>query len=477
MAGSSSVTVPGASGVPVTVALGTGDILHLASQIGSLLTTVQGAGNLSISQGAFGSPLPAAPATSSPTVTDLIISGATSGAATIPAGYSYVVDVNSTSSTLTGSNVALIAGTAGGSFNVSGQSTVAVEGGNNQIMANGQYLISTAPGNDTISASGIGTVATDTGANLISVSGINLVESIGQDTIVAGAGLTTVDAGGSNSFVAGSSSGVALLSVSVTGSNVTVSAATSNTSVTTAGSNALVFGGQTGAGTLSVLDMGTNDSISGVSSPTTVTAGSGSTGLFVFGGSGSLTFVGGSSAATILGGSSSNSIVGGTGGVLVGAGATDTITGQASGGATVFGTSGSDVTYLGAGGLLYAAGVGSETLNAATSTGTNDLFAVGSGNVSIVGGTNTNLYDAGAGSDTFTGGGGSNTYFFLAQNTAGAHDFVTNLASNDVVGLIGYNPAESTITVANGSATLTLSDKTQITFLNVTNITNNIHYG
>jgi hypothetical protein len=62
-----------------------------------------------------------------------------------------------------------------------------------------------------------------------------------------------------------------------------------------------VFGGQAGAGTLSVLDMGANDTVAALSSPTTVTAGAGSTGLFVFGGSGNLNFVGGDSAAKARG--------------------------------------------------------------------------------------------------------------------------------------------------------------------------------
>ena len=47
--------------------------------------------------------------------------------------------------------------------------------------------------------------------------------------------------------------------------------------------------------------MGANDTVAALSSPTTVTAGAGSTGLFVFGGSGNLNFVGGDSAAKARG--------------------------------------------------------------------------------------------------------------------------------------------------------------------------------
>jgi Ca2+-binding RTX toxin-like protein len=437
MSGSSSVTVPGTSpGVPVTVALGTGDVLHLAQQIGALLSTLQGSSALDAQSGTIGS-LPS-PTAGGGTKTELMITGNVSGSATIPAGWNYVVDNSTVPTTVSGANLALITGTAGGSFNVSGQSTVAVEGGNNSVSASGLYMISTASGNNTVSATGIGTVATDIGSNLIGVSGINDVLSVGHDTVLAGVGLTTVNS---------------------------------------AGSNSLIFGNANGQGLLTVTDTGSNDTVAGMGSATTVTAGAGSHGLFVFGSSGSLTFVGGSTAATVLGSSIGSSVVGGSGGVLFGSEGHDTVSGKAPGGATIFGTSGHDVTYLGAGNLLYAATAGSETLNAAGSSGTNALFAVGSANASIMGGSGTNLYDAGAGADTFTGGSGSNTYFFLAANTAGSHDFITGLSSTDAVGLIGYDSTASSISVANGSATLTLSDKTQITFLNVTNINNNIHYG
>jgi len=101
-----------------------------------------------------------------------------------------------------------------------------------------------------------------------------------------------------------------------------------------------------------------------------------------------------------------------------------------------------------------------------------------SGNTSMVGGSNANLFDAGRWLRHLH-------HRWLRQQhvtsswrpiTAGNHDFVTNLSGTDLVGLIGYNPAASAISVANGSAPLTLSDNTQITFVNVTDIANNIHY-
>ena len=435
---SGSVTVPGNNaGVPVTVAPGTGDVLQLATQISALLETIAGAGKLRVNTGTLGS-LPAAPFTFNGTVAELLITGNAAGSATIPTGYSYAVDINTVPNTVSGANLALITGTAGGSFNVSGISTVAATAGDNLITASDLYVVATGTGNDTISATGIGTVAGGAGANLISTSGVSNIYSNGQDTVVLGSGLATVNS---------------------------------------AGSNSLIFGSGTEAGLLNVVDNGANDTVIAMNSPTTVTAGAGSTGLFAFGGTSPFTFVGGPNAATVLSGTSANYLAGGTGGLLVGAIGNVEVSGQAPGGATIFGTSDSNVSYSGNGDLLYAAGSGNESLNAAGSTGTNALFAVGPANASMMGGAGTNLYDAGAGSDTFTGGSGSNTYFFIAGNTAGSHDFITNLANTDAVGLLGFDPAGSSISVANGSATLTLSDNTEITFVNVTDITNNIHYG
>jgi len=471
---SGSVTVPGTGGSTVRLTFGTGDILHLASQIGALLASLNGTTKLTVTDGSFGTSIPAAPVVPPATVNELIITGTVPGSTTVPLGYNYVIDNNGTPTTITGSSLALITGTAGGSYNVSGVSTVAAEGGNNQILASGQYLISTADGNNTVIASGSGTVATDVGSNVIGVSdGLNVVESISSDTVFVGPGLTTVDASGAGALLFGSGAGDSFLSASITGSGDTLGASGSNTSVTTGGSGDVVFGG---GAPLSVLDTGTGDTIASGSSPTTVTAGVGSSGLYVFGGSGGLTFVGGLTAATVLSAGGSNSIVGGDGGVVVGASGSASVSGG-SGGATIFGTSGSNVDYSGPGALLYAGVGGNETLNAAASTGTADLFALSSTTASIVGGTGTDAFIAGVGSDTFTGGGGSNTFFFLAANTAGAHDYITNLASTDTVGLFGYNEAGSTTSVADGSITLTLSDKTEITFVGVTTLPTNIQYG
>ena len=154
---SGSVTVPGDGGPAATVPFGTGDVLNLASQIEALLSTVQGAGNLGTrSFSGTSGPIPV-PVTAPVALLNLDGNGGL--IATIPDGYGYVVDNNLSSDTLTGSavtNTVLLTSSLGGSYSVSGNSTVAASAGNNVIVATGTYLISTGTGNNTISAAGSG---------------------------------------------------------------------------------------------------------------------------------------------------------------------------------------------------------------------------------------------------------------------------------------------------------------------------------
>jgi len=159
---SGSVTVPGTSGV-VTVSLGTGDVLGLAQQIGALLGSINGAGDLVITTVSGAGPIPPAPVVAPSTVNELILSGAVPLGATIPAGYNYVINTDTAPATLTGSNVVILGGTVGASYTVSGNSTVAATGGNNTVSATGSYVLAFGPGNDSISTNGSGTIATGAG--------------------------------------------------------------------------------------------------------------------------------------------------------------------------------------------------------------------------------------------------------------------------------------------------------------------------
>ena len=205
----------------------------------------------------------------------------------------------------------------------------------------------------------------------------------------------------------------------------------------------------------------------------------------VFGGTGGLDFVGGTAAATVFtaavtaGGG--NTVTAGSGGLLMASGGTDTVFGDATGGATLFGTSGSSMTYTGPGSILYGAGAGNETLSAGSATGVGTFFAstLSGGNDAVFGGSGGNIFVAGAGADTFAGGAGADTFNFLSKFTAGSgvSDVVYNLDGNDAVNLFGYDSTQSSVSVSAGNLTLTLSDNTKITFVDVTTLPTNIHYG
>ncbi|MGA3399294.1 MAG: hypothetical protein ABSC95_08740 [Acetobacteraceae bacterium] len=68
-------------------------------------------------------------------------------------------------------------------------------------------------------------------------------------------------------------------------------------------------------------------------------------------------------------------------------------------------------------------------------------------------------------------GSGSNSFLFADGNAAGASDAVTGFSANDTVYLSGYGVSVETV-LANavargGTTTITLSDNTLVTFVNV----------
>ncbi|OYV38555.1 MAG: hypothetical protein B7Z80_09680 [Rhodospirillales bacterium 20-64-7] len=423
----------------------------------------------------------------------MVLSGSSSISTTIPAGYNYVVDTGS-KNTVTGSDVAIITGTVGGSYNVTGTSTVAVQGGTNTVKATGNYVLSTSStSNNGIIASGTGTVATN-GSSTVRSGGSNVVLSNGSNELVVGAsGATTITASGNGSGVLGAGGAI---TANITGGAATVAAGNSTTTVTLSGSNAVAFGGTgTTAGALSVVDAGTNDTIATFASNATVVA-SGSTQSLVFGGTGLLDFVGGAGASTVIGGTGGSEVMTvGAGGIVFSAGTNNmsTIVGSANAGlATIFGGSGSQINLNESisgttGGAFLLASGGQETLNAALSN-TNNLFSGGAdstGAVSMVGGSGSNTFFAGSGADTMTGGTSSNLFAFFAANTKGGTDYITNFNANDILVLSGYDTTLSaakllsTATTGQGGVTITLSDSTKITFTNLTDttaLTNRITY-
>src|SRR5690348_1632487 len=124
------ITVPGGS-TDVTVSAGEGDALNLAAQIGAILKDIQTtSGSLDVVTTSGSAPYPSAPTTGG--ATQLVLTSPTV-AGVIPSGYDYVVVSGSsgTPATVVASNTQVIGNDDGGTFIVSGNSTVAATGGEN----------------------------------------------------------------------------------------------------------------------------------------------------------------------------------------------------------------------------------------------------------------------------------------------------------------------------------------------------------
>jgi TorA maturation chaperone TorD len=202
---------------------------------------------------------------------ELSLNGGPGGLNTsVPAGYDYLVVNDAASDTLTASNAAIVAGTVGGTYFLSGNSTLAAAGGNNIVTATGDYVLSFGDGNNLIEVSGSGLVST----------GIN-----GASTVFAAGAANTIDSNGTGDVV---------------------NALFGNTSVNAAGTGNEVIGI---AGNLNVTVTGISDTVVAGSAATTVDAST-STNVSVQGGTGPLDFVGGAGGATIIGGSGGSTVFG-----------------------------------------------------------------------------------------------------------------------------------------------------------------------
>jgi Ca2+-binding RTX toxin-like protein len=169
----------------------------------------------------------------------------------------------------------------------------------------------------------------------------------------------------------------------------------------------------------------------------------------------------------------------GAGGVLFAAGSDNAVTLTGGPGtSTVFGATGSVIEFSShqAGGI-FVAGAGNETLNAAGSSASVTLSGGASNGSAIlmIGGSGDDDLYAGIGSDTMTGGGGTDHFAFFDAATNGGHNYITDFTANDYVYVIGYDPVGSASALQNAASgggsspvTLTLSDSTQVTFTNLT---------
>ena len=295
----------------------------------------------------------------------------------------------------------------------------------------GNFVVATGAGDDFLGASsGNDSLSGGAGRNTFYLgSGQNVVHSDGADTVVAGGGDATVIGGAD----AGDS-----------------------------GHDLLVFGG---AGNLLVSNVAGNETIAG--------------------GTGSATLFGGAGQAELFGGHAGhNLMVSGMGdSTLIGGGANDLLFAQGSGNdvlaaggdnATLQGGSatGNDLYFGGSGHVVIAAGLGNDTIVGGSGQAT--LFA-GAGHDLIYAATGGGDIFAARGNATLVGSAGRETYVF-SNGGAGGTDVVFNFhAATDLVALGGFSAAQiagalQSQTAVNGSAVLSLSDGTHITFVGLSHV-------
>src|SRR5438309_485691 len=125
-----STTVPGTGGSTVTVSNSNVVAQQIANAIAAVTTS---GGTLSVTSFGIGTPPPSAPPPG--TVGEIIITGSVGGGATIPAGYSFIVDNASAPVTITaGNNQSVLLNTVAASVFGTGNNTVAAGGGNDLVV-------------------------------------------------------------------------------------------------------------------------------------------------------------------------------------------------------------------------------------------------------------------------------------------------------------------------------------------------------
>ncbi|WP_284948154.1 Hint domain-containing protein [Acidisoma cladoniae] len=348
---------------------------------------------------------------------------------------SIVIDALGAATVVAASSVSVIGGSNGIAFYGAAGSTdnIAFAGGANTINAGtgSTYNIATGNGNDLISASGSGSVDAGAGSNTILASGAGSQEitSYGVgDLIALGSGNTTVASGGTGAIIFG-------------GSGADVMADTGTADTVVAGTGAMtIFGGSQG---VYLLSSSQSDFVVAGTQPTSSDTIVGAAGgaETVFGGTSDLVFAENSSLLYVASQGSAATISGGT-----------------SGNATVFGAAGANIDFYGGSGEPEATlvqGSGAETISAATSQAS-VVFAGAPGNALLIGGTAPDTF-------IFSSGGGTDD---TIENATEADVFaLQNYGSNEVSNDLAH------ATYSNGNATITTSDGSAFTFIDVTSLT------
>ncbi len=203
-------------------------------------------------------------------------------------------------------------------------------------------------------------------------------------------------------------------------------------------------------------------------------AGNGTT---LFANSSAVEYLGGTGAANIVGGSSTTYVSGGAGPVDVFGGSGNLILTNATGGSVAVVNQGNNNIAANGGLNVWLGGSSNNTVSGAAGAfvygGTNDgtnLFNAGAGSETLWGGLGTDVFQGGTGHALLQSGGGHDSFDFLNGNDA--HDTIGGfVVGQDSLNLSGFGTAAPAITYAYGDSILNLQDGTQIVVYGVTNLT------
>ena len=371
-----------------------------------------------------------------------------------------------------GNTVAVIGSTIGSSSLIAG-------GGSNTAYYNrssvGSVLLT--GGNTFIGNSGTGTVsATLTGGQSLGDGRAYIDATVGtQNVTVGNNGLVNVNQGNGGTASVQASTGTVIVAVSK--STVPASSSTVQAVATIGGST--INSGATPS-KLIYIENGGNAFINPNASDVLIFQ---APGLETFvGGPGSNTLVGGSGSATVFGGI--GSFTGGTGGKNI------LLSGSINGVTTLIGASVStaaDTLIAQAGGDLLMAGAGTDVLAAITNSTVGNTFITGTGTSTVLGGANgNNTIGLNSGSAFIYGQHGSiaasptadvyRLYGIGGSDTIGDYLVgrdVFKISAGYLQGLTSAAPTLAGATISGANLSVTLTDNTRITFLNVATGANN----
>jgi len=336
-------------------------------------------------------------------------------------------------------------------------------------------ILSVAPGSTGLQAGGANTVTLVD--RTLGTIGVKLIANDGNDVLVSIASPDTLMGGaGNDTFFTGTSTSLDYLgggsNIVVTGGDTTVNASTGNDIVFSGGGRVVAYGGT--SGTMLIQEGGLDSTVVGGAGYVAAFAGSGHVFDFgangqsiLIGGDASSYFEGGAGDATIYAGAGGGSFNGGSGnGVFVTRGHS-TVTAGIGPSQIYLGGDGDMASLVGGANNVVAGATGNVTLLGGQSTG-NNLFLLGDGGDSVVGGQGSDIFYLGAGFGQITGGGGPDVY--AATHNVGGLDIIHGFRlGTDQLVLNGFDRSEAQFDLATqlnsgGSTTLNLSDGTKLTF-------------